>query len=307
MKYDEVNILGQPFWKQALKLKLFASLKSIESLKYDSKTKSQEKKQLDMGILQVKKSLTMLQDEKNPLIQDQLMNLKYTKEAIDTVKATVHRIRKVILANTFAEAFRKLLLHKTVRGRMSEIIRGRNLPNSIYSMAAKAITTGDQLVKINYRNGQKSTRYFKVFLDNSLRWSHKEKDLTNPKAYRSFKLSDVKGVLYGKASEKIHKHGKNLENWLCMSLVLDSRTIDLYCRQDQINLWYIGLAEEVKKINPNAYCLSVGHFLWRKLALMGSYQIGQYLYGEKSSKKPAFRTFVKALVAFKSVAQQPNK
>jgi hypothetical protein len=306
MKYEEPNLLGQPFWKQALKLKLHSALKSVESLKYDSKTKPQEKKQLDMGIMQVKKSLAMLQDEKNPLIQDQLMNLKYTKEAIDTVKAAVHRIRKVILANTFMEAFRKLLLHRTQKNRMSELIRGRNLPTSIYSQGSKTITTGDALVKINYRNGQKSTRYFKVFLDNSLRWSQKEKDLTNPKVYKSCHLSDVKGVIYGKASDRIIKNGKGLENWLCFSLVLPTRTIDLYCRPDQINLWYIGLAEEVKKINPNAFCLTVGQFLWRKLTLMGNFQITQYL-GDKKTKKTGFRTFAKALVAFKRAAQQPNK
>jgi len=83
--------------------------------------------------MQIKKSLAMLQDEKNPLIQEQLLNLKYTREAIDTVKATVNRIRKVVLANCFADAWRKLVLHKVQKSRLSDVLKKRNLPTSIYS------------------------------------------------------------------------------------------------------------------------------------------------------------------------------
>ena len=50
-----------------------------------------------------------------------------------------------------------------------------------------AITTGDLLTKVNFNNGAKSQRYFRVFRDNSLRWAKKEKDLTNPKVYKSCK------------------------------------------------------------------------------------------------------------------------
>ena len=92
-----------------------------------------------------------------------------------------------------------------------------------------------------------------------------------------------------------------------MSLVLPERTIDLYCRPDQINFWYIGLAEEVRKINPHAYCLSVGGYFWRKLSLMGTYQINEYLGINKKGKKAGFRSFVKALVAFKRAAQPGGK
>ncbi len=47
IKIDEVNILGEPLWRQALRLKLSSALKSIEALRYDFKTKPSEKKQLD--------------------------------------------------------------------------------------------------------------------------------------------------------------------------------------------------------------------------------------------------------------------
>lgn len=87
-----------------------------------------------------------------------------------------------------------------------------------------------------------------------------------------------------------------------MSLVLPERTIDLYLTPEQINLWYIGLSEEIRKVNKDAFCLSVGKFLWRKLVLMGTYQINQYL--GLSKKKKGFNSFVKALVAFKKAASK---
>ncbi len=89
---------------------------------------------------------------------------------------------------------------------------------------------------------------------------------------------------------------------LCFSLVLQNRTLDFYCTEEQINLWVIGLSEELKKIRPNAPCLPVGKFFWRKLALMGKAKLGYYLLGYKA-KKSQFKTFVKALVTFKETAQ----
>jgi hypothetical protein len=303
IRMDEPNLLGETLWKQALRLKLSSALKSIEALRYDFKTKPSEKKQLDMALGQIKKSLQMLQEERNPLIEEQLINLKYTKEAIDSLKATINRIRKVLLTNCFTEAWRRLLLNRDQKSRISLMAKSRTLPTSIYSKAYKAVTTGDMLIKINYKNGQKSSRFFRLFLDNSIRWSQKEKDLMHPKIYRTCHLSEIKGVLYGKTTRQLNKNGKSLEPWLCLSLVLQTRTIDLYCREDQINFWFVGLSEEVKKVNPNAFCLSVGKFLWRKLALMGTFRIGQYLAGEKSKKVFYFRTFAKALVAFTRQAQ----
>jgi len=133
IKIDEPNILGEPLWKQALRLKLSSALKSIEALRHDFKTKPSEKKQLDTALGQIKKSLQMLQEERNPLIEEQLINLKYTREAIDTLKATINRVRKVLLANCYLEAFRKLMTNKEQKSRVSMMIKSRNLPTSIYS------------------------------------------------------------------------------------------------------------------------------------------------------------------------------
>jgi len=91
---------------------------------------------------------------------------------------------------------------------------------------------------------------------------------------------------------------------LCISLILESRTIDLYLSPEQINYWYIGLAEEVKKKNPKAYTLSVGRFFWKKLKMMGTYLINQR-FGITKRKGKAFKSFVRALVALK-IAETPG-
>mmetsp|Transcript_28761 Transcript_28761/g.25888 ORF Transcript_28761/g.25888 Transcript_28761/m.25888 type:complete len:102 (-) Transcript_28761:500-805(-) len=99
------------------------------------------------------------------------------------------------------------------------LARSRTSPDSIYQKAALAITTGDLLTKVNFNNGAKSQRYFRVFRDNSLRWAKKEKDLTNPKVYKSCSLASVKGIVYGKASKRMMKSAKQLDSWLCFSII----------------------------------------------------------------------------------------
>lgn len=297
-RYNEPNILGEAFWKQALKLKLCSGLKSIESIRHDPKTKPAEKKQLDMATLQIKKTLVMLHDEQNPVVQEQLYSLKYTKDAIETVKATLNRIRTVILTNAYVEAWRKILL--------TSKRRKANMPTAIQIKAANEVATGALLTKINFKNGKKSPRYFRVFNDGSLRWCEKAEDLVNPKVYRSCQLLTVKGVLYGKVTDKFVKNARFLEDWLCIQLVLPKRTIDLYVPPDKINSWYIGLTEAVKKVNPHAYCLSVGKFLWRKLQLLGIYQINEHFYSQKQGKL-YFRRFIPALFAFMKATRQATR
>jgi hypothetical protein len=116
-------------------------------------------------------------------------------------------------------------------------------------------------------------------------------------------LSEVQGVFYGKVSPNLQKHGKKLEEYLCVTLETQTRSIDLYLLPEQVNLWYIGLAQAVKAENPKAIVLSVGRFFWRKLNLLGTYQINDYfgLNNPKNKKKgDAFAGIVQAMVAFKN-------
>ena len=88
----------------------------------------------------------MLQEERNPLIEEQLYNLKYTKEAVDTVKATLNRIRKVLLANSFAEAWRRLLLNRDLKNRVTQKEQVRTSPSSLYT---KVNATENYLLTVN--------------------------------------------------------------------------------------------------------------------------------------------------------------
>ena len=60
--------------------------------------------------------------------------------------------------------------------------------------------------------------------------------------------------------------GKNRqkEPWLCFSILITGRPYDLYCDEDNIDFWVIGLSHLIKKYNPQAYVLSPGKYYWRK-------------------------------------------
>ena len=79
-------------------------------------------------------------------------------------------------------------------------------------------------------------------------------------------------MLFGKASTTFTKHSTNhkIEPWCCMSLVMQSRSLDLYLREDQVNRWFVALSAEVKRCNPNAFVISMGRFYWRKMFLLMS-------------------------------------
>lgn len=44
---------------------------------------------------------------------------------------------------------------------------------------------GEYLEKVNMRSSGKAKRFFKLCPDGTLRWSHKEADIKNPKKYKS--------------------------------------------------------------------------------------------------------------------------
>ena len=113
-------------------------------------------------------------------------------------------------------------------------------------------------------------------------------------------LRDVRAVFYGKVTITMKKSfNKQLESWQCFSLLLRSRTLDLYCEESQINSWYIALASEVKKKNSKAFVLSIGRFLWRKYTLK---LIDKYLLKgkDKALKSRVKLSLVKAILSAKN-------
>lgn len=68
------------------------------------------------------------------------------------------------------------------------------------------------------------------------------------------KLKDIKGIVYGKVSDTFLKEcNKKCLPWLCISLVLQKRTLDLYC-SEQIDplIWLPGISA---LLNKNKYKL----------------------------------------------------
>jgi len=133
--------------------------------------------------------------------------------------------------------------------------------------------------------------YFKI-----LNYSHKPLFILDH-------LSEVKALLYGKATDTLLKnYNKNLELHLCFSLILKSRSLDFYCTSDQIDNWVIALSAEIRKRNSNAYTLTPGKYLWRKMKLI----LINSLIRDPKYKNLKYYTFVKGVIAYRNILTQNN-
>ena len=140
---------------------------------------------------------------------------------------------------------------------------------SISRRAREAVLVGDTLTKLNYTSSGTLQKFFKVFNNTTLRWGKKPSDLLNLRNSHSYHFKDIRGIIYGKCTNTFKKSsGRSMEQWLCFSLILHKRPLDVYAEEDQINLWYIGLSELLKIHNPNSFALNKGQFFWRKMIFL---------------------------------------
>ena len=147
---------------------------------------------------------------------------------------------------------------------------------------------GDYLLKCNKDTDGRHHKFFKLCTDGTLRWTTQEKQMSNPSKIQYYHTQEIRGVVFGKITPgglfylykynykykynyNIYnyivfrkKYNAKLESHLCFSLILKTRSLDIYCEEEQVNPWLIALSCEVKKNNPKAYCLSPGKILWRK-------------------------------------------
>ena len=80
---------------------------------------------------------------------------------------------------------------------------------------------------------------------------------------RADHLQYVLGLCYGKCTTSfLRKKAKKLEPWLCVSIILHKRPLDLYCREEDIDNFVVGLSEEIKRYNPQARVFSLGKYIW---------------------------------------------
>lgn len=116
-------------------------------------------------------------------------------------------------------------------------------------------------------------------------------------------LSEVKALIYGKATDTLMKnYNKNLELQLCFSLILKSRSLDFYCTNEQIDNWVIALSAEIRKRNPNAFTITPGKFLWRKMKFI----LINSLMRDPKYKHLKYHTFVKGIIAYRNILGQIN-
>lgn len=109
-------------------------------------------------------------------------------------------------------------------------------------------------------------------------------------------------MIYGKATDTLLKnYNKNLELHLCFSLILKARSLDFYCTGDQIDNWVMALSAEIRKKNSNAYTLTPGKYLWRKMKLI---LINSLVKDPKYNKQLKYFTFVKGIVAYRNILGQ---
>lgn len=165
--------------------------------------------------------------------------------------------------------------------------------SSLLSRVAREIVKkGETHKKYNYTSSGTLKKFLKVFNNNSIRWAKKEAYLSNLRNCHSYFFTEIKGVVLGKVTKTfLKKSSSKLEPWLCISLILKNRPLDLYIPEDKIDLWYIGLSEFIKEGNPRAFCLTKGQYLWRKMMLVAKHvvrqkQIKDKLIKAKEANKP---------------------
>lgn len=187
---------------------------------------------------------------------------------------------------------------------------GRLLPrkyfnlNSILSRLSREIVKkGDILTKINLTSSGTLKKFTKVVNGNCLRWAKKEGYLSNVKNCHSYTLAEIKGVVLGRVTSAFSKSkNKNMEPWLCMSIILKNRSFDLYIPEEKIDFWYIGLSEFIREHNSKAYCMTKGQYLWKKTSLIMKHVIKKKLIKDKIIKAndPKYKepSFCKAILKF---------
>ena len=182
--------------------------------------------------------------------------------------------------------------------------------NSVLSKVSREIVkNGDTLTKLNLTSSGKMRKFIKVFNSSSLRWAKKESYLNNIKNCHSYLLSEIKGIVVGKVTSTFKKSkNANLESWLCLSIILKNRSLDLYIPEEKIDFWVIGLSEFCKQNNSKAFCLTKGQYLWRKAALIIKQFVHQKMVqsGEiniKDKNQTRWMSLCKAILHFNKFKQ----
>lgn len=242
--------------------------------------------------------LKYFEEEYNPIILEKMMKDNYTRDAVHVLKLKVAKIDRLVKRSFFMPFFNKIAKQANKERRKSFLIDSQ--------LAFKYFLRtrdGEQLEKFHYSSNGSRKEFFKVIDNKYLRWSKDKKNITNPAKCHNLDLVQIRGLTYGKVTSTFQKKkNSKLFPWLCMSIIMDKRPFDIYCTEENINAWYVGLAYAIKKHNPTAAVLTVGGFFWRKLKFVLTYLVLDRM-SEDQKKKYVKKSlsFVKAILLYRRI------
>lgn len=224
------------------------------------------------------------------------MKDNYTKEAIDNMRRRCNMLVKIMTSSMVRPRFTRLIN----KVRREKYLVSKREPEVAYK-AYQLIVKGDYLDKLHYTSNSKRKEYFAIKNNKFLVRARDKKDIDNPKKVKMYELATIKGLVYGKITPTfLKKKDKDYLPWLCISVMLGKRSLDIYCSETNVNVWYEGLSYAIKKRNPDALAFPVGRYLWLKLKYLIVYLVKSKLSKEQLELyKRKELTFKKALIIFK--------
>ena len=146
----------EPFWKQGIfliiqlkiekkkNLYIFLALrlritKSIKMSKILMKERKENREMIEMGVAQMTKTIEQLTTENNPLIEEKLKNMPYTKESVNMLRASLNKLRKYALTALYGDAWKVLAENKLAKNRISQYQKRINIPSPLLPVVSDMI------------------------------------------------------------------------------------------------------------------------------------------------------------------------
>ena len=76
----------------------------------------------------------LISRENDPGMEEKIMNMSFVKEAVNSVRASLNRIRKFCLNQTYTTAWKQLLIQKESKNRQSLLTKFKNRDSSVINM-----------------------------------------------------------------------------------------------------------------------------------------------------------------------------
>ena len=327
--------------KLAVRLSLKHNMSSIKTLLKEGREPAHREKELRDSLFFIEKTLKLVEGENPQSMINQMSSHSFVSKEISHIKAAVAAIDKSCHINWLRDSFmlvkqaprRQTEIKKTYiplqtanlkkkptgarnnqqpetrqqNGNRVDMSMSESIINPLGVLTEKAkdvITRGEYLLKLHVTTNGHAKNFIKVFGGTTIRWAGKAEHVTNLRDCHSYLFSDMRGIIYGKATNTFLKSSnKKLEPWLCFSLILKRRSLDIYCTEDQIDNWYLGLSQLIKLHRPSTYALSKGQYYWRKLNYLLKYLVMSKISDKQRKKMRKGLSFCKAIIMYDTIME----